>query len=306
MQAPQRTLVDEFSGLLERRKEIEEFAPVEDRFEALRDLAMWGKEGNHLGVAAAWRLDERSATRLEMWSGYTPTGGWGGLVALAAGTPMIHATRQEFRVVDTRPIIGKGHEECRRMLLETFTEMLVPPSIASGLFMMVGLHPAWGLRVAKACFERNRPSNADGEFLSTGWESPEIFPAENLEIGTRMLFSVVSAIIASLRRLPEGSKYSIDAFCALVTQIVDSVLARTEENEEVGGLRLLIEPARKHRVLDIVVQDLLGAYLVPAGAARTFDDRTFAIAPGALDGVTVNGYTPEEQAEILDELLEIN
>lgn len=87
----------------------------------------------------AWVLDRRDCRRLEQATNIVPPGGWGGLVQLAAGL-MLEPTRETFEQAE-HPL--DGH------LIEAFTKYLVPPGAAAAFFLMLGMHPAWGLAIAQ-------------------------------------------------------------------------------------------------------------------------------------------------------------
>jgi hypothetical protein len=60
--------------------------------------------------------------------------------------------------------------------------------------------------------------------------------------------------------------------------------------------------ANAFRMREFVVQDLIGSVLVPAGAARAFDNNTFALLPDVLEQVRVGTLAENEVQAWFDRL----
>lgn len=111
------------------------------------DLCNYITNNDDLANEGAWRLKPIESRRLENELKYRPEGGWSALVALLCGTGVLRATRNGFTLgPNAFPCWTK--REATSKLLAAFTEKLVPPSVAAGLFISINLHPAWGLKVA--------------------------------------------------------------------------------------------------------------------------------------------------------------
>ncbi|MFP4599602.1 MAG: hypothetical protein ACLFVJ_15185 [Persicimonas sp.] len=283
--------------------------------EALLKLLMHARCQGELGVEGAWRLDSRVSRALEKEHGSSPPGGWAGLAGLACGCGVLKATREAFEpCMDIGEIADWTAESARRLLLEAFTRLLVPPSTAAGLFILLGLHPAWGLRVAHATHSRGRceiTGEAPGG-IEPGWRDQTLFPDETSQIVEEATFAAISTILATLRKLSPGCRYPVDALASVVEQaclFARQSAEQCREEEIEPGLAPFLDNfgspggPRNHRALDFVTVDLLDSFLVPAGAARRFDDGTFCVFEGAFEGVRVGEMDAKAQEVKLTWLL---
>lgn len=260
-----------------------------------------------LPVEGAWRLDSRVCRALEREHHMSPPGGWAGLAGLACGCGVLRATREAFEPDMAPTELAKWDEStARRKLAEAFCRLLVPPATAAGLFIVLGLHPAWGLRVAHATHTRGqkdlggRPPSG----IEPGWRDQTLFPQQTADRVEEAVFSAIATVVATLRKLSPDCRYPVDALAGVVHQACRFARQTAEE-----GFDEAVEPglspflgdteapahSRNFRTLDFVTVDLLDSLLVPACVARRFDDGTFCVFDGALDGVRVGEWDAEEQ-----------
>lgn len=292
---------------------VESGRPIEDETEApevdgdLMILAEHARARDGLAVEGAWRLDSRVSRTLERRHETSPPGGWAGLAALACGCGVLRAGHTSFEpAMEAAELAAWSPEVARRRLLEAFTRLLVPPSTAAGLFILLGLHPAWGLRVAHATHSRGRQEIAPETTPSVepGWRDESLFPEPIADRVEEAIFSAIGATFAALGKLSADSRYPLDALAGFVGAACRfarcSAVEQLEERHD-GTLPPFLstgtgdEGTRNFRTLDFVTVDLLDSLLVPAGAARRFDDGTFRIYEDALDGVRVSEMDREAQ-----------
>jgi hypothetical protein len=164
------TLVDTYAELLESDREFDAMPAVPSLQQAVGELADVASEEG-LTTSGAWRISQEAATRMEHRTGYRPPGGWRRLAALAAGAPILKAKRELFALSDDTPWRDWDEGQTRRELVEAFSQGLVPPTTAAGLFIMLGVHPAWGVHVA------HRARKAGESDL----EASKMFPTSTLE-----------------------------------------------------------------------------------------------------------------------------
>lgn len=270
---------------------------------------------DQLPVEGAWRLSSRVSRTLERRHETSPPGGWAALAGLACGSGVLCAMREGFGPELSIEEVAKwSPEHTRRLLLEAFTRLLVPPASAAGLFILLGLHPAWGLRVAHGTHAERRSefTGRPSENIEPGWRDQTIFPERTAEVVEEAIFSSIAAIVATLRKLSPERRYPVDALASVVDEACQfarqSALQDRDEAAEPGLSPFLDRPEgagghRNHRALDFVTVDLLDTLLVPAGSARRFDDGTFCIFEDALEGVRVGDWEAEEQEVKLTWLL---
>ena len=268
-----------------------------------------------LAVEGAWRLSARECRRLEEKAGYSPPGGWANLAGLACGCGILQAQRDKFEARASAKLLHQwGERGLRRQLLEAFSRRLVPPATAAGLLILLGLHPAWGLRVAHSVHSRGQADGAaeaprPGE---PGWRDESLFPADVAKVVEQTVFSAIAALVATLRKLAPEYRYPIDALAGVVCEACR--FARRAGLEALGGeSRAGLSPfldldqqgggTSQRRALDFATADLLESVLVPCGAAARFNDGTFCLFDGGFEEVLVGHLTPDEQAVKLSWML---
>lgn len=279
--------------------------------QALVALHAEARRQNGLPMEGAWRLEGEACRRLENSEGYVPPGGWRGLAALAAGCGVLKANREGFQPASSADaLVEWTAEQTTRRLVEAFSRRLVPPTTAAGLFILLGIHPAWGVHLAHAAHKR-----VDPEAAPSGGDPSrrrrDLFPAETLEVVEEAVFGAVATIVATLRQLDPGQKYPLDALAGLVEAACTAARRRAEAQFEPDGRGLdpFVEVGdgdrreTNWRVIDFTTSDLVDALLVPAGAAHRFDDDALCIAPGVFDEVRVGPWTVDQQDDRLTRTL---
>ena len=235
-----------------------------------------------LTLGGPWHLDDADVLALERAHG-TPPGGWAGLAGVLADGPLLEIRGDALRACAPPEALDTWTDtELSRSLLAALPERLVPPTTAAGLFLLMGLHPAWGLKLANA----QRDESGDPAF-----SDDSLFPRATFDAVAHGVFGAVAAILEALRSLDAGVAYPVDGLsritwsaCALGR---DAIAARVTHQPsdaipvlfDATGARLR---SAGQRALDFTAVDLLDAYLVPAGVARRFDDQTFCVFPDAI------------------------
>jgi len=267
----------------------------------LIDLLEYTHAEGMLSVEGMWRLDSRYARRLTQRTGDTPAGGWAGLAACASGGGILRAKREglvaDMSVCD---LVEWTEADARRHLLESFTERLVPPAVAAGLFILIGIHPAWGLRIAHRAHEKSRDRGEKTPAPEKGWTDETLFPQAIADAGHDAVFGAIAAMVGILRSLEGNKRYDIGALSNLLSSICGGIREEVERSAELSDGLDLFPVMRKSggaancRCLDFCMTDLLDGWLVPAGAAQRFNDSTFAVRPQALEDLSIGGMEGEE------------
>ena len=258
-----------------------------------------------LAVDGAWRLAGSEARALQESSGFTPPGGWRGVASLAAGCGVLEATPGGFEPVMTVDDLAQWSSDgALQKMVEAFTTNLVPPTTAAGLFILLGIHPAWGVHLAHACNHRE-----GSEFGQESFDAArdDMFPDEVLEVVERTVFDALNSIVGALKGLDAEKTYSIDGLADVIEAACDTArdrayeeLAELDARRGVRGLPPLVdlphtEDNANWRVIDFATSDLLDAFLVPAAAARRFDDGRFWADPDAFEDIDLGRWDDDQQ-----------
>lgn len=277
----------------------------------LRELLRYAHERGDLPTEGAWRLDARVCRVLERREAGAPLGGWARLAALSAGCGFFKAEASSF-IPTAQPDALDAMDDAAlsRLLMESFTRRLVPPASAAGLFILLGVHPAWALWVShRAHFSAAADSSTASLNTSPGWRDATIFEPQTARCLQDCVFSLVACLVATLRRLDPGARYPMDAFARLTQAACRFARDRAQKALDAQhplGLAPFLDNADAQicqRSRDFCAMDLFDAVFIPAGAARRFDDGSFCPRPDALSLVEVGELSPAEQDKELAKML---
>lgn len=308
-------LIESYVDLLESDRDFDAMPAVPSLRQAIGELAD-AAEAEELTTSGAWRISQAAARRLEHRTGYRPPGGWRRLAALAAGGPILTAKRDKFVLEETDVWHGWDEAQTRRELVEAFSVGLVPPTTAAGLFIMLGVHPAWGVHLAHRARSNNRSDHsvqtADGKSESSEPVNAEMFPEATLDVVEDVVFGTVACIVATFRNLDPGRQYPTALLADVIAEIcrAERLLGEAaRESDQRPGLEPFVETSSdgpgtsSWRVTDFTTGDLLDAWLIPAGAAARHDEGTFSVFPGVFEPVRVGDRSPDVQQNRLGERL---
>lgn len=93
-----------------------------------------------------WSISRQCEKNLVKRSGLIPLGGWNAFVGLLAGLCEQTSNNSLIFPVDLDDVT---EDELRDRVQRLFIDQLMPPSAAASLFLMLGIHPYWGLRLAQ-------------------------------------------------------------------------------------------------------------------------------------------------------------
>jgi hypothetical protein len=255
---------------------------------ALLALLHFALSRGPLSTHSAWRLSPDAARQLEHQTHIRPAGGWASLCGLAAGS-FLKATNDAFvPACSPETIESLDESEIRCRLLEAFTKKLIPPSAASGLFILLGIHPAWGLRVAHAVNDQATPEDA-----SSGRNDSVVFPPEVLEFVLGNVGEALTDILDSFAGLQCDVCHPLDTIVNELGEMLghrgDQMRATYSDVDTFTGVPLQLSErsysaARNNfRLRDFVLNDLFRSVLIPAHCIRTFDDQTITVLDGAFE-----------------------
>lgn len=240
-----------------------------------------------LHAEGVWRLDRNVALQLEQTHGIRPPGGWRALCALAVGTGILKALDDQFISGDAdAETVVEDPREARRMLGESFTRWLIPPATAAGLFLAMGVHPLWGLRLARR-LHVDAPM-LDGQI--EGWRDEELLPEHDLHELRKGIFAGLSTIFSALSRLDTNCRYGIEALIGFVGDAI--AFGRNQIEADGDGLEVLIDEVDHAdkavcRSIEFAADELIDGVLVPAGVMRRYDDDTFGVDATVLEHIRV-------------------
>ena len=280
-----------------------------------RALMHHAEELGELSLQSAWRLHRAHEERLtDRAGGLTPPGGWHGLASALSGTPLLHMGEDGFKPLGEPDSVELWTEaELKRALVESFTLYLVPPTTAAGYFLLLGLHPAWGLRIAHEARGTLGAPEGDEEPEAETIYDQDLFPAQHLTVIAHAVFASLSAILEALRTLDPDRAYRLSHMANLIleaTRYARALIAQGTNTSHERALEPFIDHVTRHladpqpRAVEFTTVDLFDHYLVPAGVAERFNDHTFRVWPSAIDErVRLFGHHNLGENRWLDEML---
>lgn len=266
---------------------------------ALLELAY--STGGKLPCSRPWRLDGHIAQVMAKRGYRAPEGGWGPCIALLAAAGIFHSeeggfvaclTPEAFLTRFTSP------GDVQRVMIEAWTRALVPPTLAAGLFLLLGLHPYWGLKVAGSVHTtlvQHEPLMAHQPHKRCEFDDPTVVSL------TRIVFDLMESMLSVLRGLDAHTLYAEEV---LGESLWPYVLRASERLKTLqagciapGQLPLLVGEAglltTKARCRTWC-EDLMHELLLPAELATRLPDGRFCVHHDVLFGEGVRVFkTPE-------------
>ncbi len=284
-----------FIDMLESARKAENNFDEAGVCRAMKEVEKRCRSRGRLSAEAVWRLHRKEALELERETGFRPAGGWRLFCSLLVGTGILRAEDDCF-VVGPTPIGDWIDDETqvRVRMMESFTRWLIPPSVAAGLFLAMGVHPLWGLRLA-------RKLHVDGPMMEAsmvGWRDEELLPDEDLAQLRKGIFCSLSVLLSGLRRLRKDRRYGLEGLGGFISEAI--VFGREQIEESGQGLEVLIEDlgdpkGAVGRSMEFATRELIDGVLVPAGVMRRYDDDTFAVDSNVLGEVRVGHLGQDAQ-----------
>lgn len=224
-------------------------------------------------VAGAWRLHSDVVENIQ--NQFDPEYPYMKLFALMGGTEMVVFTRKCAKINRDaiEEYIEYPDEEVRTKLLEVFTTRLAPPSSAAGLFVVAGIHPAWGIHTAYRWRE-----GTDSERL----ENKDLFPDEAFGVVQGFFLDVLEEVFREVcEHIKERSAVVVDVLSEHVNEYIDQA-RRPILRSSYPGLPILVSKRSSPdwACEDFVVSDLIEDILVPLGFCAA-DDVSEDIIPFA-------------------------
>lgn len=275
-----------------------------DCHQAVTDLLGHALDNGGLRTEGVWRLHRAEARRLEESTGYRPPGGWKKFCSLAAGSGVVRATADDFQPdAELSEVAEWGVAGTRRRLVEAFTRTLVPPQAAAGFFVVLGVHPLWGLRLAHRMHGHHAKDLAMSE--------TERSVLDTLE---EIVFGALGGIIAALRQLEPTKRYGVEALTGVVGECCAKARRKDNDSRELANTLALLQDdpdwtsfeqdsRAHHRALDFTTEGLIDSVLVPAAALTRFDDGTFCVTEHAFEGILVGHMKEHKQNQWLATLI---
>ena len=224
-----------------------------DTDQVLRDLIEFVLEAGTLRADAPWSLAASEARRLRQQTGYSPPGGWHGVVGLAAGSGLVQTTKRGFTVLEHR--FEADAPIAQALLLGAFTRRLCPPAAFASILVALGVNPLHGLSVAS----RVGATSSD-HLLNT---TAEVV----LRVETAV-FGMISEIESGLCGMAPGLVHSVDFVDLLHTAVL--------RHRPADGLaRLRSGPCLP--MMRMLADDLLGLVFAPSGLATRNNDGTISL-----------------------------
>lgn len=284
---------DTFHHLVSSSKSLDEPPKRSSTASVVQFLLDYAHNHQPLGTQAAWRLSPKVEREIEAAAGFRPPGGWAHLTGLLAGTRHLKAKHDGFILLEKVDPRDLTDSQLQVELVEAMTRKLVPPATAASIFIALGIHPAWGLRLA---WEVQNASRGDA------WAAippmGELLSAEGLEPARKAVFVFIALTVGVLERLQPHQSYTVDAFASVLEDVVSFARSVGKCRVKPGEDHLscfLNDHGSNRRVIQVLARDLLDDVFVAAGVVRDVGDARFAVTSDALDSVQVDEMTKKER-----------
>lgn len=222
---------------------------IRDRIKAVREVAE--ARGDTIPLEGAWRPDSDILDEMVEQSGPFP---YRSLTGILAGTEMFDPTEESFELRERSWVEQfETNAEITDELLNTWDHLLVPPSTAAGLFITLGIHPAWGVHVAH---DRRDLSESDSAF----------FPSNVASIANSVVSNATSVLHRVLSEFQENVGVDLDTIREHMDEIREEGMDSVPENNP--GLNLFVDLNRESgnwSLSDFIYKDYIGQIGVGTG-----------------------------------------
>lgn len=230
-----------------------------------------------------WALDVRDNRRLEAHFGYAPAGGWARFCNVFTGTGATRMDMFGFHAVDE---LGSWQEVSDKDFRVSFTESLtryfIPPNVAAGLFVLLGIQPLWGLQLVKL---QGRAGNVFDANLC---------PAENINAVKVATFGMLSATFEAIAALGHHNSYPNHALASLMLDAARFARSKAERLATRKGSIPVFNDDVRPKMADMFASDLVKNLLVPAGMAKELPNDRVVFHP-SMKEVDVGHLTRGER-----------
>jgi hypothetical protein len=259
--------------------------------------------GGSLPMKGPWQLDPACARQLHAKRQQTLPAHWSGLIGLASNGTFFKTNGDNFiPQISSEEVAQAPADRLQKKLLETFTAQLIPPSTAAGFFLLLGIHPVWGLRVARRVQRQTREDAPPVKRQSGSREA-------KLEMVRDAVFEALGGIMAMLRNLENGQRYPLEHFTDCMRRCCASARQQIQISDEgsTSDLPILFSSgkskAAESRAITFATSDFFKSFLVPANVVRLCPDSTFCIRPDRLSNIRVDDRDVESQNRALADLM---
>lgn len=238
------------------------------------------KEDDELPVESPWRLDADVEAELRKEIGVRPPGGWTKFLSLAAGN-FFKASKSGFSPTKTEAEVGEmDARQVEKRLIEGFTKKLIPPKTAAGLFLVLRLHPSYGIRVSY---------RAQRKYGDKDVSSDDARPSDEIvERAYDYVFGVLGGTFDFLAQLNVGETYELTDFRDTFSEIVDSrQLDLDGLDVEDEKITFGLGEDKATQIEDFVIDDLIHSVLYPAGVIETSQLATFELTSDVFQDIDI-------------------
>jgi hypothetical protein len=263
---------------------------IPDLTKHLRTLLEFAERQDNqcLRMKGPWRLHPSTSAELTEYADESPPGGWDSFTGLVCGAEYLEADSNTFEPQAEPEVVAKLDDATlRRQLIEGFSRQLIPPSAAAGLFLLLDIHPVWGLRVARRVQREHRSlSTIEPAGLSED-------KAEVLETVRSFIFDVIDGLFDILRRLEPDTSYCIEHIIDAIGEVVADNREAYQLNDIDTGDDISVRISGKdelNRLTDFLKEDLFDSVLVPAGVVYWLDrdENWFGVREDAFADVEID------------------
>ena len=224
---------------------------LRNKIQHVEDIAK--EYDDSIPLRGAWRPEEEVIDELVERSGPFA---YRSLVGLLAGTEMLEAENEVF-TLQTSNWVDQFSDGAaiQDELLDVWKQDLIPPTSASGLFITLGFHPAWGIHIANARQKGERGGNE------------KLFPGDVFEAGNSLLTNTMAMLSRVLMEFQETAELDVESIRDELQEVYETAQAQLPDHDP--SLPLFVDKPANEKgqwtIADFLYKDLIGEIGVGTG-----------------------------------------
>ncbi len=254
--------------------------------------------GGTLPQSSPWQLDPMVDYAMSLKGYAPPEGGWAACMSLLAATGIFVCTTEGFEARMSVHTFRERFEhpaDVQVAMLEAWTCALMPPHLAAGLCLVLGVHPSWTLKLAGSVHTRFVDEEG-AHMVGNLAHKVDHFDDPLIVLWGRLCFELISGIISEIETLSVCTHISIDLLTDLIWEHVQDThqsVCALDAHVPLGEVGLCM-PEAAHLVTRERcrgwIEDLIRDVLVPSRVLSMISPTTLSMHHEVLINRTIRVF----------------